>query len=192
MIKFGDEKLGKTFFKFRDYTPIPLICMMPFVLNPTVTSACLGTFLICFGEIFRIYSVSFIGAVSRSRKNNTGGSLITEGPFAFVRNPLYVGNFFIVFGLCLFIHSLWFAGLSVFLFAFQYYHIVLYEEKILEDSYGEEYINYKKRVNTWFPRKLPRLNQLDSPKNLGAALKSERRTFFAILACLTLLLLSPN
>ena len=42
MIHFGDEKLGKALFKLRDYTPVPLICMIPFVLKLLLQVLALG------------------------------------------------------------------------------------------------------------------------------------------------------
>ena len=92
------SSLGETFFKYRDYTPIPLILIVLFVAKPSVFTATLGTIVLTFGELFRIYSVAFIGSISRTRKESLGNQLITSGPFKWVRNPLYLGNFFIVFG----------------------------------------------------------------------------------------------
>ena len=95
-------RIGEWFFKYRDYTPIPLIIALLFVNDPTVFSATIGLLAVVFGELFRIYTVAFIGTVSRTRSDSTGQKLVTNGPFGIVRNPLYVGNFFIVLGFALF------------------------------------------------------------------------------------------
>ena len=184
-----DDDVGRAMFRWRDYTPIPLIVILLAIESPTVISATMGTLILVFGEMFRIYSVSFIGSISRTRKDHTGTALVDVGPFAWVRNPLYIGNFLIVFGLSVYAGSLWFTLLVVALFAFQYYHIVRYEEKVLHEKFGEEYARYTQRVPAWIPKKWPSLSELAWPETFTPAIKSERRTLTTLVALLTLLML---
>lgn len=183
--------VGETLFQLRDYTPIPLIALLMFFATPSVISATLGLLLIVFGEIFRIYSVAFIGTVSRTRSSSTGSRLITTGPFAYVRNPLYVGNFFITAGIAVFSGTIWFIVLTVLAFAVQYFFIVEYEESILREKFGAEYDSYCKTVPAWFAKRRPKLEEIEwpSPEGVVGSLKSEKRTLTAILAILILLLI---
>jgi len=75
--------------------------------------------------------------------------LITEGPYRFSRNPLYLGgNVFIFFGAALIFGSP--AGL--FLAAIHLPLMDLFirrEEKQLERDFGEEWMEYKKQVRRW-------------------------------------------
>lgn len=185
----GSDSLGQTLFKYRDYTPIPLIIIMLFVASPSVLTATIGTIVVTFGELIRVYSVAFIGGVSRTRSGSLGEKLITGGPFQWVRNPLYCGNFFIVFGLAIFSGSLWFTLFTVALFYFQYHFIIQYEEKILEEKFQEEYREYRRRVPAWFPKKIPSLNELEWSDSYSKALLSEKRTLSAIAAMLFILVL---
>ena len=188
----GDDqfvRLGEQLFQWRDYTPIPLVLLLLFVARPTVFSATLGMCLIVFGEAIRLYSVAFIGSVSRTRTPGSGGSLITTGPFSIVRNPLYVGNFFITFGVTLYGGQLGFVVIAMLLFAFQYYCIVRFEETQLERKFPEEYVAYMEAVPRWFPSPLPSMHELQWPASFSEAIWSERRTFMAIAAVITLLLL---
>lgn len=130
---------GKKLFELRDYTPVPLVLLMLFTAAPTALSATLGMLSIFLGEMIRIQSVAFIGAISRTRKSSTGDNLITEGPFGIIRNPLYVGNFFIVLGVGLYSGKLWLLALAVILFVVQYFYIVSYEESLLLEKFGDEY-----------------------------------------------------
>lgn len=181
-------EIGELFFKYRDYTPIPLIILMIMFAKPSVGSATFGMLLIVFGELFRIYSVAFIGTVSRTRSSSTGQALITSGPFAYVRNPLYVGNFLIVLGIALFAHVLWLGILTIGLFAVQYFFVVNYEENILAGKFGEEYNEYRKKVHPWIPKKYPKLDEIEWPDNFSPSLKSEKRTLTAILIMILLLI----
>lgn len=182
------EKIGESFFKYRDYTPVPLIILVLIFAKASLVTATLGTLLIVFGELIRIYSVSFIGSISRTRKNRTGGNLIKEGPFSFVRNPLYVGNFFMSFGVSVFAGDPVIMILTVLLFAIQYYFIVKYEESLLRETFGEEYAEYCKEVPPWIPKKLIDWDELIAPGSLKKAIKSETKTLMAAVAMVVLVI----
>tara|TARA_B100000902_G_C26993047_1_gene756020 strand:- start:23 stop:604 length:582 start_codon:yes stop_codon:yes gene_type:complete len=178
---------GEKIFKARDYTPIPLIVLIFLLAEPSVRSAVIGMILILSGEIVRLYSVAFIGSISRTRKNRTGGELIRSGPFSFVRNPLYVGNFFISVGVATFAGNFYATAITALLFAFQYYHIVKYEESWLKQNFGEEYDVFCKEVPAWFPQKSIKLDSLEWPETFSPAIKSERKTLLAIAAMVSIL-----
>lgn len=182
--------IGAKLFELRDYTPIPLIVLVLFVAEPSVRSATIGTLITVCGELFRIYSVAFIGSVSRTRNTSSAGAnLITSGPFAFVRNPLYCGNFLICLGIAVFSGVTWVVLLTVALFAFQYYCIVKYEEKLLLEKFGTEYAEYMTKVPAWIPSRLPALAEIEWPDTFSPALRSERRTLAAVAFMLIALML---
>jgi len=81
--------------------------------------------------------------------------LRTEGAFAYVRHPLYLSVWFVYFGLIITTMSL--ASLAVMTVVIPFYdHIARYEERFLEDIFGQEYISYKARVPRWIPGLRPR------------------------------------
>jgi protein-S-isoprenylcysteine O-methyltransferase Ste14 len=180
-------RIGEKFFRYRDYTPVPLIILLLIFGEPTVFSSTLGLLCIMAGELFRIYSVSFIGTVSRTRSDSTGQKLVIRGPFAYVRNPLYVGNFFVSMGFAIFSAEFWLVVATAVLFAVQYYFIVRYEESILVQKFGQDYEQYIRRVPAWFPSEWPSLERLEWPREFSSALKSEKRTLTTIFALLILL-----
>lgn len=183
------ERIGELFFKYRDYTPVPLILLLLLLAKPTVGSATIGMFLLLCGELIRIYAVAFIGSISRTRKNQTGSNLITTGPFGYVRNPLYVGNFLISFGVAVYGGNNFISVLTVLLFAMQYYFIVKYEENLLHERFGDEYRAYCEQVPAWFPRRSIKLEDLEWPDSFTAAFRSERKTLMAIAAMIIILML---
>lgn len=78
--------------------------------------------------------------------------LVIEGPYRFVRNPMYIGAGLALAGAALFYESwplLSYAGL--FLLATHLF-VVLYEEPALRGTFGQEYGAYCGRVRRWWPR----------------------------------------
>jgi protein-S-isoprenylcysteine O-methyltransferase Ste14 len=85
------------FFKYRSYTPIPLGIMIVYFARPNNLHLSLGVLLLFVGEAIRIWAVSYAGGITRTR--NVGAPKIcSSGPYAFVRNPLYVGNMMMYLG----------------------------------------------------------------------------------------------
>jgi len=71
--------------------------------------------------------------------------LFTEGVYRISRNPMYT-SFFFFFGACfLLIPSLFVGGLALFCLAVHHW-IITAEERFLAKAFGDEYLNYKRRV----------------------------------------------
>lgn len=78
--------------------------------------------------------------------------LTTTGPYAFVRNPVYIGNILICLGCTIVSEFLWFVPIALLWCMGLYYLVVRYEEKRLLRDYGEAYSAYCAAVPRWFPR----------------------------------------
>ncbi|MBQ1327488.1 MAG: isoprenylcysteine carboxylmethyltransferase family protein [Eubacterium sp.] len=98
----------------------------------------------------------FIGAMrSGMDENITENKLKTDGIYSWVRNPMYTGCWFIMIGISFMWHNYWM--LPMILIDWVIFSIVLKntEEKWLLDVYGQDYEDYKKRVNRcipWIPK----------------------------------------
>lgn len=96
------------------------------------------------------------GALGSDMDNNIAeNKLKTTGVYAWVRNPMYSGIWFLITGISLMWHNV--LILPLILIDWIIMSIVLKntEEKWLLDLYGQEYTEYKKRVNRsipWFPK----------------------------------------
>jgi len=78
--------------------------------------------------------------------------LVATGPYSHVRNPMYVNIFLMSLGFALVLDaSLVLIIASVFMIL-MHFVVVLPEERRLEARFGEEYVDYKKRVPRWIPR----------------------------------------
>lgn len=111
----------------------------------------MGAAITAAGELTRLRAVRHIGVVSRTRSDRLG-ELVSTGPFALVRNPLYLGNVALWTGLAVSARLLWLALAIVLLLAFEYHAIVRWEERLLESRLGESYRSYAARVPRWIPR----------------------------------------
>ena len=102
------------------------------------------------GELIRMWGVHHIGSVSRTRSERLG-PLIDHGPFAKVRNPLYIGNILLWLGLALSARLPWLAPIVVVLLALEYHAIVRWEERLLECGWATATAQYMQRVPRWIP-----------------------------------------
>ena len=85
------------------------------------------------------------------KEHGPSKTLITEGILQYVRNPLYLSIQLIYVSLLFLSISL--ISIIVFiLIAFVYNKMVNYEESILEEMFGAEYLIYKKKVPKWIPK----------------------------------------
>jgi hypothetical protein len=76
--------------------------------------------------------------------------LVTAGPYAYTRNPMYLGHLIFLAGLALTLHS-WLAGLIGLASAVFFHLRVKRDEKRLREFFGEPYIEYCGRVKRWVP-----------------------------------------
>lgn len=179
------KKLAELFFRYRSYTPIPFLIFMLLFENASVNSLIIGFIIAIIGEAIRLWGVSWAGSETRTTGKVGGTFLIISGPFAYVRNPLYVGNILIYLGLGIMSFALfpYLQIIALFFFIFQYYLIVKAEEEYLFNTFGGQYNIYFNNV----PRFLPRLTayrdkSVEQPSfTIKEGLKSERRTLQAFI-----------
>lgn len=82
--------------------------------------------------------------------------LITDGIYAYVRNPVYCGMFLVCVGAVLIVNNLLLLVAPLVCWIYMTLFLIFTEEKWLVDMYGEEYKEYCKKVNRcipWFSRK---------------------------------------
>ena len=76
-------------------------------------------------------------------------TIVTEGFFRYSRNPLYLSLMLIYSGIAIYANSLWLIFLLPLLFVGLERGVVLREERYLERKFGDEYLQYKKKVRRW-------------------------------------------
>jgi protein-S-isoprenylcysteine O-methyltransferase Ste14 len=170
-------RIGGWLFRHRTAVPLPMaIALLTLRIgqappNPWLTAG--GIALTAGGELLRLWAVRHIGTVSRTRSERLG-PLVATGPFAHVRNPLYIGNIALWTGLALTTRLVWLAPVAIVVFGTVYHVIVRWEERLLDSRLGNAYRAYAARVPRWFPA----FNRTaESPRS--AALFSWRDTLFS-------------
>jgi len=178
------SNIASKIFQYRSYTPIPFILIMFFYENANIWSLIGGFIIAAVGEMIRLWGVSWAGSETRTTGEVGGTYLIISGPFAHVRNPLYIGNILIYTGLGIMSFALFpFLQLAGFLFFyFQYYLIVKEEENYLRKTFGKDYEIYSQHVSRFIPRLFAYkgINVEQPTFKLKRGLKSEKRSLQAI------------
>jgi len=119
----------------------------------------------------------------RNTKKQVAKTLNTTGMYSIVRNPLYLGNFFMGLGVALFAHLWWLILIYMLAFWLYYERIIFAEEAYLRRKFGNEYLQWANRTPVFIPRfsqyKKPAL-----PFSLRNVLKREYDGFFAVVVAL--------
>jgi protein-S-isoprenylcysteine O-methyltransferase Ste14 len=149
-------RLGKSLFRFRSFTPLPLI-LLTFLffrpLSPAPAWTFIGVAVAILGEGLRLASVGFAGSGTSGRESFLkADSLNTTGLYSLARNPLYWGNMLIFAGLLVAFANPWALALFVIFLFLQYHFIVLAEESYLREQHDRAYQEYCGRVRRWLPR----------------------------------------
>lgn len=142
-----------------------------------------GIAFILLGQLFRVSARGYKAELSKN-----GHALLKTGPYSLVRNPMYLGIFFIGLGIVLMLFEWWTIIVFVTFFAFRYIVLIFNEEKKLRKAFPEEYPDYERRV----PRIVPRIESIvarDIREYLPLRLKWLNKEIGAILLVLFLALL---
>jgi protein-S-isoprenylcysteine O-methyltransferase Ste14 len=81
--------------------------------------------------------------------------LVVRGPYRFVRNPMYIGAIVGLTGASIFYESLALLGFTAVFALTVHLFVMFYEEPTLRRLFGEDYIEYCRRVRRWLPSTPP-------------------------------------
>jgi len=130
--------------------------------NPSWKSLAWGLVLVVPGVWLRAYAAGYV------KKN---AELTRTGPYAYTRNPLYLGSMGIAFGIAVAAGRLWLGVLLAVMFLAIYVPTILSEETFLREAFPA-FEEYSRRV----PRLLPRLTAARwGESNAGAGRFSAER-----------------
>ncbi|MBV9271512.1 MAG: isoprenylcysteine carboxylmethyltransferase family protein [Candidatus Eremiobacteraeota bacterium] len=162
--------------------------------KPSAFSVAVGLPLAFAGELIRCWAVGYSGVTTRGDKVEAP-ELVTAGPYARVRNPLYVGNFVTALGFAFAFLGKNSAGqkaglliASLGTMAAVYATIIPHEEEFLRSQFGAAFERYRQNVPPLVPQIEPSAEQNGTWKPDVIA-KAETRTFITFGAMLAILAL---
>ena len=78
--------------------------------------------------------------------------LVREGPYQWVRNPMYLAVLSVIIGEAILFHSLLLVGYALLIWVVVHLFVVFFEEPSLRRQFGESYETYLRTVPRWLPR----------------------------------------
>ncbi len=185
------ERTGNWLFRWRGYLPIALICLFLIVMRSQEfpghdervehlwEAFCLLISL--FGLGIRVFTIGYTprGTSGRNTERQDAETLNTDGLYSLVRNPLYLGNFFMYLGIALFVGVWWLAVIYVLVFWLYYERIVFAEEQYLRRKFGDAYLEWAAATPVFRPR-LKGYRRPPLSFSLRNVLRREYNGFFAL------------
>jgi protein-S-isoprenylcysteine O-methyltransferase Ste14 len=192
------ERSGNWLFRWRSYLPLMMIGTFLLALRgyeyPGHNEGLdhlweiLCLLVSFFGLGIRICTVGHTpkGTSGRNTKKQVADTLNTSGMYSVVRNPLYLGNFFMGLGIALFAHLWWLTIIYILVFWLYYERIIFAEEAYLRNKYGDEYLKWANSTPAFLP-KLSKYQKADLSFSLRNVLKREYNGFFAVIVVMFIL-----
>lgn len=156
--------------------PVYLLAgVLVWLARPAVEWFFLGLVVVLAGEAIRIWAAGHLYKNER---------VTTSGPYAYVKNPLYLGTFLIMVGLCVMAsnYALLAVGLGVFI-AYYAPFKQRRESDRLRERFGDEWTRYDREVPGYLPRLTPYAAREARPWRWDAFIRNdEHGTAIAVLA----------
>lgn len=162
--------------RYRQHLGILFVILVTAVGKPVDVLLQIGVVLVVLGVAVRLWASGHI------RKNR---ELAVDGPYAFVRHPLYVGNILLLCGFALASGLWWSAVLLLILFAGFYPPAIAREDQFLEGKFGQVWRDWRSKTHALLPRMLPFSEWRRSGWSFGQSLRQNGEPLIAVflLAC---------
>jgi protein-S-isoprenylcysteine O-methyltransferase Ste14 len=129
-----------------------------------------GALLAAVGMVLRVWGAAYLGYSTVHHADMQAGAVMAAGPYRYVRNPLYLGGWFMFAAISLLVTPSGALFIMAFAIFFQF-RLILGEEAFLDGQLGDPYREYLRAVPRLIPRLHPSLPQAPAqPHWLTAAL----------------------
>lgn len=127
-----------------DRNPIPLPLDLGALTRP------LGWLAVSIGLGLMVWTMwTFVRHHTTVNPFSGASALCTSGPFQFSRNPIYLGDWFILLGVSLLLTTFWPLTFAPLIWIMLRFGVIRHEEAHLEAKFGDAYRSYKARVRRW-------------------------------------------
>lgn len=165
-------KHGTIFQRFRVLLGFIFAAVFLFFARPKPLTLLIGTIIAVIGLLIRAWASGHI------RKNQ---DLAVSGPYAYTRNPLYVGSFVMGLGFTIASGVWWLAILFAVLFLGIYLPVMRNEAQELSAIFGDSFGKYAEEVPLFIPRLTKYRAENSSPKRFELDLYLRYREYQAAL-----------
>ncbi|MBN1405437.1 MAG: isoprenylcysteine carboxylmethyltransferase family protein [Candidatus Omnitrophica bacterium] len=159
----------KRLFKLRFAILYPFAVFAVLFSRPNDKSIMAGIWFILAGLLLRVWANGYAIKLEK---------LTTSGPYAIVRHPLYLGTVLLTAGFVIMLNLYYFGFLFLIIMAAVYYNTVKKEEKMLEQKFKNEYIDYVKHVPAIIPTIFPYRKGEKWPFSFKRLIKSQEYKLF--------------
>ena len=142
--------------------------------RPSSSSLILGALVLLPGLLLRGFAS---GHVQKDKQ------LTTSGPYAYTRNPLYLGSLMLALGFAIAARNWWIVAIMLVMFAVIYVPVIAGEERYLRQTFPG-YDDYARHVPRMWPRLTPYGQQ---PSEYSSARYWKHREYQATLGCVVVL-----
>jgi protein-S-isoprenylcysteine O-methyltransferase Ste14 len=181
-----DLVVDKRVFRMKKIRRIPLFVgaiLLVLFAKPNPPGIVIGLILIIMGESTRIWATGHL------QKNE---SLTVTGPYAYVKNPLYIGSILITVGFCILVDNIYLLAAATLMFCF---HYIPYKKKVegdrLKKIFGRRFEDYDREVPDYLPRRTPYSKEKVSWQFKFFIENSEEGILLIIIAGILLILSRP-
>jgi protein-S-isoprenylcysteine O-methyltransferase Ste14 len=131
---------------------LPLVChyLIPIrtVIHPPFSY--FGAFLMLPGLGLAMWAAKAFREAGTGFQLERGGLvLVTSGPFGFSRNPMYLGLVIWLLGFAVLLGSIVVFIFPILVFLLAQFLLIPIEERRMEQTFGEQFIEYTQRVRRW-------------------------------------------
>ena len=120
----------------------------------------------------RVWGTAYLGNNTVQNADMKAGAVLSDGPYRYVRNPLYIGTFLTIGSICV-LMPLSGAVVTVVLLTIFLFRLILGEEAFLAPRLGEPYAAYRKAVPRLVPSLRPRVAAGGRKPQWGSAVLGE-------------------
>jgi len=129
--------------RYRQFIGISFLLLVSAVGEPKTVLFWIGACFVLLGSAIRLWASGHI------KKNK---SLATDGPYTYVRHPLYVGNILLGIGFSLASGLWWSAPLFIGILVVFYPHAIKHEDEKLHRLFQEDWVKWQKHTRALIPR----------------------------------------
>jgi protein-S-isoprenylcysteine O-methyltransferase Ste14 len=132
----------------------------------------LGAIAAALGALFRVWGAAYLGYSTVHHAEMQAGAVMAAGPYRYVRNPLYIGGWFMMAAISMLASPSGALFILVIVAVF-YLRLILGEEAFLAAQLGEPYREYLRAVPRFLPRLRAALPPAAAQPNWAIALLTE-------------------